>query len=112
MWVKCRGDKMGMLRDMMIEERERLLNVIKVYKGKMKDLPKGSIVKKRINNIDYAYMNYRENGKHISKYIGPFNSNKVSSLIKQINEHKKYKKLLKQTNDNLKDVQRYFRGER
>ena len=52
-----------------LSEKKRNENMIKVYKEELEKLPKGTIVKKQINNKEYYYLYYRQEKKVISKYL-------------------------------------------
>ena len=99
---------MSLVSDMLSEERHRLLQTVKFYHKKINEFPKGAIVKKTIYNKSYGYLNYRQNEKHHSDYIGLYGSDKIKELKDKIKERKKYESLLKKTEENLKEVQRYI----
>jgi len=96
----------------MTEERERLNELIVFYNKKIEDLPKGSISNKTINGKKYAYILYRKKNKVITEYIGPIKSEKAANLKAKINERREYETLLKKAKENLKEVERFFRGEK
>lgn len=60
------GSNMSLARDMLIEEKEGLKEIISQYQSIIKKYPRGSIVKKEIKNRGYAYLNYRKDGRHHS----------------------------------------------
>lgn len=97
---------MGHLKDVVSDERERLIDLIKFYEKKIRKLPKGSIRYRIISNNKYAYNNYRENEKHFSVYVGKADSKEVKKLIVKIEERKKLNLLLKKAKDNFKEVAR------
>lgn len=60
---------MGYIKDMLIEERERLLDAKKAYEADLSSVPKGAIVYKKTGNHKYAYLTWREGNKVKTKYI-------------------------------------------
>ena len=97
---------MSHLKDVVSDERERLSELIKFYQDEILKLPKGSIRYRIISNNKYAYNNYRDRGKHFSKYIGKADSKDVKKLIEKIEQRKKLSMLLKKAKINFKEVTR------
>ena len=64
-----------------INEYRNILNEKSRINEDIKKLPKGYISKKNIKGKDYFYLQYRENGKFISKYIKKNNLEKIESQI-------------------------------
>lgn len=60
---------MGFIYGVLSEEYERLIEKKQDYEEKIKQLPKGALVKKQINGRLYDYLMYRADGKVITEYI-------------------------------------------
>jgi len=60
---------MGFIYGVLSEEYERLIEKKQDYEEKLKQLPKGALVKKQINGRLYDYLMYRADGKVITEYI-------------------------------------------
>ena len=77
---------MSILDGIMQEEYDRLNRIINKIEIEIEQLPKGYISEKRINQILYYYLQFRENGKVKSVYL---KSNEVEAyrmLIARRNE--------------------------
>jgi hypothetical protein len=55
---------------MLVNEHERLKEVLPLYQKNYEELPKGSLVVKKKGNDEYAYRKYKEGGRQISQYLG------------------------------------------
>ena len=97
---------MSILKGIIEEERDRLIHLIDHYKNELLKLPKGSLFVRIINKKKYAYLNFRDKGKPVSKYIGKIDSEKVKELKERLKERKRIEDLLKQAKQNLKEVNR------
>lgn len=82
---------MGFIYGVLVEEYTRLLEKQQDYKEKLKQLPKGSLVKKKINGRYYDYLMYRAEGKVITKYI---KKNRFEEVKAQLERRKKIEILL------------------
>jgi len=92
---KRKGDSMSILDGIMREEYDRLNRVINRIEIEIEQLPKGYISEKRINQILYYYLQFRENGK-------------VKSVYLKSDEVESYRKLIARRNEliqNLKEMQ-------
>lgn len=85
----------GVLQD----ELERNRRMQSRYRKEIDQLPKGALYLRKINQHQYYYLNYRENGKVIAKYLGKYEAVEVESLRKKISERKHYEDLLKKLNN-------------
>lgn len=84
---------MEILNSVLKEELERLKNLKKHYEQEISEFPKGSLIKKEINGHEYYYLNYREEGKGVFKYIGKLNKDEVKEFKRKIEERRKLRKL-------------------
>jgi len=60
---------MSVLSEILQEEYERLNQTIASFEKDLKELPKGTIITKKINGHDYFYLQWREGKKVKSSYI-------------------------------------------
>lgn len=72
---------MAILESVLKEELGRMRRMSSAYSEEIALLPKGSIVKKRIGNKDYSYLQFRSGEKVVSKYIKEANVDEVRSKI-------------------------------
>ena len=86
-----KGDGMSILDGIMQEEYDRLNRVINKIEIEIEQLPKGYISEKRINQILYYYLQFRENGK-------------VKSVYLKSDEVESYRKLIARRNELLKNL--------
>ena len=101
---------MSVIKDVLKEEHDRLKRLKTKYTKEIQILPKGAITKKARNNKFYLYLTYREKEKVISKYIGNWESEKVKSVIKQIEKRKVIENNLKKVYKNLQELERVLNG--
>jgi beta-galactosidase GanA len=92
---------MAVLKEMFREEKERLLRMKKFYVGKILELPKGSIIFKKRGKRKYPYLIYREKNKVKTDYL-KFNNDEIKDLEFKIKKRKKYLKLLREIEKDLK----------
>lgn len=87
------GFDMEILNGVLKEELERLKNLKKHYAQEMSKLPKGSLIRKKINGNIYYYFNYRDGKKNVFKYIGKLNKDEVEDLRLKIEKRRKLRTL-------------------
>jgi len=92
---------MAVLREMLKEEKERLLKMRKFYEDKVLELPRGSILLKQRGNKKYPYLVYREGKKIKTDYI-KLHGDDLKKLKLNLDKRKKYLKLLKEIEKDLK----------
>ena len=92
---------MAVLKEMFKEEKERLIKMKKFYMDKIMELPKGSIVFKKRGDKKYPYLIYRTGKKIKTDYL-KLNNDELKELKLNINKRKKYLKLLKEIEKDLK----------
>ncbi len=99
------------IKSVLKEELENSLRIQKRYEEELNNLPKGSLIKKRIKNHEYYYIVLRDNGK--VKFI--YQGKKVDpKIIKQYSEAKelraKYRNLLSKVKKQIKFLRSSLRG--
>jgi len=97
---------MKILNDILQEEKERLLELEKIYKSKIQQLPKGSLIKKNIKGHNYYYLNYRSYKKQVFKYIGKLSEKEIKDLLTGIEERRKFEKFLRRVKKDIKEIEK------
>lgn len=92
---------MAVLNEMFKEEKERLIKMKQFYIDKVLGLPKGSIVFKNRGDKKYPYLVYRI-GKEIKTDYIKFSNEELKKLQLNIKKRRKYLKLLKEIEKDLK----------
>ncbi|OHD12118.1 MAG: hypothetical protein A2Y41_00025 [Spirochaetes bacterium GWB1_36_13] len=101
---------MSGLKDIVIEEKERLEKLIIFYNQEILKYPKGYISKKMRNGNIYYYNSFREGKKVKSVYIGKVESPELKEFEKQIDKRKDLEKKLNTTKKNLKEAGKMLNG--
>ena len=101
---------MGVIKNILEEERERLSRLCEKYSKEIRKIPKGSISKKARGRKRYAYLAYRESHKVKFRYVGEESSEEASRLERQIEERRRYERSLRQARRDLREVERTIRG--
>ena len=93
----------------LIDEYERINRMISISENMIDSLQKGSyqILERKSNK--YLYVKYKENGKVISKYIGPTNSPHSFEVINEINNRKKHESIIKKLKEEKKWIEKSLR---
>ncbi len=84
---------MSIIKSVLEDEYNRLKDMERVYLRKLKDLPRGSIVMKKIKSKKYPYLVYREGKKVKTQYI---KKKDLPAIKNQIIQRKKYEKYLQE----------------
>jgi len=101
---------MSIIFDVIHEEYQRLKQLSEKYEIEIRNLPKGSIQRKKRNGKYYIYLSYRNKDKVICKYIGKGSSPKVQDLTGKIELRKDYEKKLKEIKKEIKEVRKVING--
>lgn len=88
---------------MLLAEHERLQNVKAVYQEELEKLPRGCLSRKFIGGREYFYLQYRENGKHVSQYV-PRSQEK--ELREQVERRRRLKKSVQDIDQKLLKVRK------
>lgn len=88
-----------MIRGVLEDHYERLKSMEQSYKEKLESMPKGNIRLKKIRGRLYPYLDYREDGKMVSKYLNKLSKEELNELQFKLEQHKKLVK-------NLREVKR------
>ena len=99
---------MAILDDILREELQRIERVRAAYLDELSSLPKGTLVRKKIAEGEYYYLQYREGSKVISKYIKARAQNEISAKIER---RKTLQDALKRLNTDKAKLERILRDE-
>ena len=97
---------MSVLDDVLKEEYNRSKKIIKLIEDELNSLPKGYISKKKINGKVYYYLQKRQDGKIISKYISRDNIDNYQRLL---NRRKELEEALKERKEDKKKLERVLK---
>ena len=100
---------MAILKNILGESREYYLDLEKRLLARLKELPKGSVLKRRIGAHAYFYLKFRDGARVVSKYLGRV---KPGAIADNIQERRLIKKQLKEVRSNLKMLDRIQRKKR
>lgn len=90
---------MAILKGILKDSLDYYLDLDKRLKARLKDLPRGSILKRRIGRHDYFYLKVRDGRRVRSQYLG---KKRPEDLEKQIDERRLVKKQLGEVSENLR----------
>ena len=97
---------MSVLDDVLKEEYNRSKKIIKLIEDELNSLPKGYISKKKINGKVYYYLQKRQDGKIISKYISRDN---IENYQRLLNRRKELEEALKERKEDKKKLERVLK---
>lgn len=80
---------------MLIEEKQRNLQMQQSCNAEINKLPKGSISIKKSGKNDYCYLKYRKNDKFISVYVGRCDK-KLTEIKNQVEKRRYFENLLRE----------------
>ncbi|MBQ2643074.1 MAG: hypothetical protein IJF94_04660 [Eubacterium sp.] len=92
------------IKSVLEKELDQNSKVLLDYLEKLNTLPKGTVVKRKIGNQDYCYLNYRSGDKVISEYLGKSNSEKVTEIEEQVLERKRLFEIVKRLRKEEKEL--------
>ena len=92
------------------EELETVKRLEKRYADKISDLPKGSLVVRKVRDGSYAYLTYREGTKVKQKYLGKADPDLIKSYRDKITKRKNYKRKLASMREQKKILRKALRG--
>ncbi|HEX7510092.1 MAG TPA: hypothetical protein VF335_02230 [Chitinivibrionales bacterium] len=101
---------MAVIFHVLKEEFERLKETENGYSKAIANMPRGTPRMQQRRSKKYLYLEYRDGGKIIHKYIGPQDSDQSKKVLDTIAQRRRYEKLLNETKSALKDVRKVLRG--
>lgn len=96
---------MNVIKGVLIEEKQRNMEMQESYINEIKKLPKGSVTIKRIGKKDYCYLKYRNGSKTVTEYAGSCEKN-LNTLRQQVEKRRHYEKLLRELKAEYKIINR------
>ena len=101
---------MAVIKNVLREELQNSLDLKEFYERALKNLPKGSLVKKCIKGHAYFYLVERRHGKVRFTYIGKLLPKEVEKYKKTKESRVKYRNLLSQVKQQIKYLRRVLHG--
>jgi len=101
---------MSYLKSILEEEHQRLKELSEKYQTAILSYPRGTISVKKRRQKEYLYLVYRQNDKVKFEYIGPGDSEKAETVIKQVELRKNYEAKLKQVKNDLTEIEKAIHG--
>jgi hypothetical protein len=106
-----KGRTAMVIKGVLKEELNNSLKMKTSYERELKRLPKGSLIKKKINGNDYYYIITRKNGKVLFSYKGKKVSEEILEKYKNAKEYRaKYRNLLSKVKKQIKFLKGTLRG--
>lgn len=94
---------MAILKGILKDSLDYCLDLDKRLKARLRDLPRGSILKRRIGRQDYYYLKVRDGRRVKSHYLG---KRRPVELERQVEERRLVKKQLDEVSENLRMLAR------
>lgn len=94
---------MPILKDILKESLDYYLDLDKRLKSRLGELPRGSILKRKIGRKEYYYLKLRDGDRVESRYLG---KDRPADLEKSLEERRLIRRQLKEVQDNLKTLAR------
>lgn len=101
---------MSVLESVLIEEGNRLNNLISVYEVNLQNLSRGTIFIRKMRNSYFVYKKYKENNKTITIYLGPKGSEEANNGIKEAAEYKRVTENLRNAKANYESLIRAIKA--
>lgn len=103
---------MRIIKGILNEELERSQRLLAGYKKSLGNLPKGAPISKKVGDKIFWYLEYRDNGKIVFKYLGKLDPHEVEKLKKAKEERQKLQKMTKEMKKQVAFLQRALRERR
>jgi hypothetical protein len=97
---------MAILKGILKESLDYYLDLDNRLKARLKELPRGSILKRRIGRHEYFYLKVRDGRRVQSKYLG---KKRPEDIEKAIKERRLLKQQLKEVERNVKLLARIMK---
>ncbi len=97
---------MAILKGILKDSLDYYLDLEKRLKARLKQLPRGSVMKRRIGRKDYFYLKVRDGARVESKYLG---KSRPAEIEKAVKERRLLKKQLKDVEQSLRLLARVER---
>ena len=98
---------MNLLLHTVMQERQRIENMLAQYEAELSLLPKGTISEKNSGGKTYYYLKYRDGKKVISKYVG---RQAVAAVREQIEKRKHIEAMIRSLQDEKNIADKVLEG--
>lgn len=98
---------MNLLLHTVMQERQRIENMLAQYEAELSLLPKGTISEKNSGGKTYYYLKYRDGRKVISKYVG---RQAVAAVREQIEKRKHIEAMIRSLQDEKNIADKVLEG--
>lgn len=98
---------MNLLLHTVMQERQRIENMLAQYEAELSLLPKGTISEKNSGGKTYYYLKYRDGKKVISKYVG---RQAVEAVREQIEKRKHIEAMIRSLQDEKNIADKVLEG--
>lgn len=98
------------IKDMLKEELENSIQIRKDYKRALKELPKGSLVRKVISGHEYFYLAFRDGKKVRFDYKGKLDKDEIAKYREAKKYRARYRKKLSEMDQQIKFIRKALRG--
>lgn len=99
----------SVILDMLVDEYERLKEVIPLYQEKYALLPKGSLAIKKIGREEYAYRYFKEKGRSKAQYIGSVLSPAYFDMKEKLNDSHYHRQAIRDMKHQVEDLEMAIR---
>lgn len=100
---------MAILKSILKDSLDYYLDLERRLRARLKELPRGSILKRRIGQKDYYYLNYRNGRQVVSRYLG---KDEPKQVEKEVKERRLIKQQLREVEENLRMLDRLEKRKR
>ena len=100
---------MNILNSVLKEEFNRLKKLNRQYLEQISNLPKGSLIRKKIKGHIYYYLSIWQENKSALKYIGKLSVKERENLLDKIDERRKLERLRRQVKENIKKLEKIIK---
>ena len=98
------------IKDMLNEELQNSVQIRKDYEQALKDLPKGSLVRKVIGGHEYFYLAFRDGKKVRFDYMGKLDKDEIAKHEEAKKLRARYRKKLSEVDLQIKFIRKALRG--
>lgn len=96
---------MAILKGILKDSFAYYVDLERRLQARLKELPRGSVFRRRIGRKDYYYLNYRQGARVVSRYLGK----EASGVEKEVKERRLIEQQLKDVRENLRMIARLVR---
>jgi hypothetical protein len=98
------------IKDMLNEELQNSLQIRKDYERALKELPKGSLVRKVIGGHEYFYLAFRDGDKVKFDYVGKLDKDEIAKHEDAKKLRARYRRQILEVNQQIKFIRKALRG--